>query len=390
MKRVMVMLMYLQSHQAWAVPCSSSSLVPPMVVKTSTEATQLAEAVNCSGGIFSVEWKGRVTLDREIKIGTNTSLEVIGETNGASYVDGMDEHPLFQTDGGELRLYNLTLTNGNGEDGGAISAKHGADIAVNNCNFTANNANRGGAIYINNSTMRTLGYTVFERNVGGDSGGAVFGIVGSTGGINGGGGIQACNRSTVDVFGTVVFEQNNAFKGGALMIGELSVLTVFGTMTVDSNTATSSGGGIYTRREACINFSGNSSVSLFNNSAENGGGIGILESSMFIAGDVTMEANTATSSGGAVYSDGSETAAFENAYFLGNTAGESGGAIAMISAGSELNASNVDNCSFEDNEAGDSGGAIYLTGGFVRVTNSRFSSNTAGKKLFVDVNVYPY
>ncbi|CAM9433381.1 unnamed protein product, partial [Laminaria digitata] len=48
------------------------------VVSSTTQATALATALSCSGGVFNVEWRGMVALDQELSVLDGTVLNVTG------------------------------------------------------------------------------------------------------------------------------------------------------------------------------------------------------------------------------------------------------------------------------------------------------------------------
>lgn len=389
---LMLLVFNILTHQSWATACSSSGLISPMVVSDTNEATQLAEAVNCSDGYFFVYWIGEVKLDGIIEVGANTTLEIAGAENGSSFIDGSGHTGLFQTTGGILHLHDLTLTNGTNDRGGAISAWHGSEVKITNCTFIGNNASRGGAIFGKETTVRLLGNTSFDTNRAGIEGGGIFGeilsvffegrtvVKGNEAGLRGGG-VQAWSGgSYFEVSGIVFFERNKSSVGGGLVVGIGTEFMVFGKLVFDSNTAISIGGGMYSRGGGMTNFSTTSSVKFFNNTSLNGGAMGIENSYIYFDGDVIMESNFASSSGGAVYCDESEAVEINKAVFSSNFAEEMGGAIAMISVGSEHGVPTISNCVFEDNNARASGGAVYVTEEPIDVSTSTFTVNTAGKR----------
>ena len=94
------------------MPCNSSQLVVPPIVEDTEGANQLAEAVNCSGGSFDVEWVGSVKLETAIRVLDGTTLSVTGAFDGSSRIDGFNETSLFDVIGGNLHLSKLTMVNG--------------------------------------------------------------------------------------------------------------------------------------------------------------------------------------------------------------------------------------------------------------------------------------
>ena len=99
--------------------------------------------------------------------------------------------------------------------------------------------------------------------------------------------------------------------------------------------------------------------------------------------DVAFIGNTAGDDGGAIYNagtSGTSSPVIINATFTGNTATNTGGAI--YNAGSEGTSSpEITNATFTGNTAGDDGGAIYNAGNsgtsIPQITNAAFTGNTA-------------
>lgn len=73
---------------------SAEQLGAPSVVKDTTTAQELEEAVSC-GGSFAVEWVGFITLETPIVVNENTTLSVKGAGDGSSWTDGANHQPLF-------------------------------------------------------------------------------------------------------------------------------------------------------------------------------------------------------------------------------------------------------------------------------------------------------
>ncbi|CAN0391509.1 unnamed protein product, partial [Ascophyllum nodosum] len=56
-------------------PCPAA-VEQSWVVENTREVQGLAEAVNCSGGTFNVEWRGSIVIDTEIVVFDGTVLNV--------------------------------------------------------------------------------------------------------------------------------------------------------------------------------------------------------------------------------------------------------------------------------------------------------------------------
>lgn len=70
-----------------AAPCSSDG-PRALVVNDSKSAMALAAAVNCSSGVFNVEWKGKIVVEDEIYVAGGTSLYVAGSGLEAEMAGG--------------------------------------------------------------------------------------------------------------------------------------------------------------------------------------------------------------------------------------------------------------------------------------------------------------
>ena len=94
---------------------------------------------------------------------------------GADYdIDGNDEYQIFNVDGGDLTINNITLTGGvSGSYGGAINADDGSSLTVTNSRLEDNEAGLlGGAIATSNTNV-VIKNSVFVGNSSGSLGGAL-------------------------------------------------------------------------------------------------------------------------------------------------------------------------------------------------------------------------
>ncbi len=139
------------------------------------------------------------------------------EGNGYT-ISGDDKFRIFDVDGGMLTVKNLTVTRGQGSDGGgAIRLQNNGRVAVSDSRFIKNSASEGGAIFIgwqgaDNSWM-TVNNSSFRGNFATNGGGALYAGSGrisvsdSSFVHNSSGAIGAVNHSTrVDV-------ENSTFIG---------------------------------------------------------------------------------------------------------------------------------------------------------------------------------
>ncbi|CAM9166742.1 unnamed protein product, partial [Sphacelaria rigidula] len=144
-------------------------------VDDTASASALAEEVNCSDGVFNVEWTGNVVVEREIYVGSGTSLRVAG-TDPEARINGGGRNRLFTVENASLNVSNVIISNGNATDGGAIVCE-GSNMSFYNTSFINNVAvpGNGGALHVVKSSTVTLGgLTTFLSNSASKGGGAAF------------------------------------------------------------------------------------------------------------------------------------------------------------------------------------------------------------------------
>ena len=104
-QKVANMIIYVATHvlvlsfAVWrsaAMPCTTWKNSLPARVDDTSAATQLAEALNCSGGSFDVEWVGLVEITQPIRVMNGTTLTVSGAPDGSSIIDGANETSHFE------------------------------------------------------------------------------------------------------------------------------------------------------------------------------------------------------------------------------------------------------------------------------------------------------
>ena len=188
------------SFQAPGVTPCTDDIPIQWIVENTTGATNLADAIMCSGGNFEVEWRGHVPITTTIHVVNRTVLYINGGSDANA--DGGGTIQMFLVANGSLHLSDLIISNGNGPEGGAITAHEGSQIYAERVMFNSNNAQiLGGAVYAAFSTVDLIS-TTFDGNSASD-GGAIY-----------------LRRSVVIGSGSTSFDGNNASRnGGALYIG---------------------------------------------------------------------------------------------------------------------------------------------------------------------------
>ena len=173
---------------------------------------------------------------------------------GGYRISGNNKFRIFDVNGGNLTLRNLSLTNGRAKSGGAIKLREGASVTVEQVVFRGNGAINGGAIASTSaSDSATVRRSRFFRNRSAEYGGAIRVFNGA---------VTVAESS---------FEENRAdYFGGAIQVD-------FGRQVVNNST-----------------FSGNSAV---------GGGAVNVDFGSATLSHVTMVDNVATQlEGDAFYS----------------------------------------------------------------------------------------
>ena len=289
-----------------------------------------------------------------------------------------------------LSVSNSTFVNTSAAQGGAfdIESINACNISFRDSIFTGNRARtgEGGALFIGSSgpvfyddknpTNRTFGETLSVTEPDGC--------------------YITIERST--------FSNNGAFyNGGAVSVSANSAATIkLQDVTMESNKASNFGGAIYvncagdgegetfgsTELSNLCNITVLLSVFSKNCARITGGAISISGKKpiVLILGNVTMEANGASYSGGAVYVDTILSLKVYKSFFYNNTALGSdvtvGGAISIKNVKPCNGTSNltIQHSTFSNNKANHSGGAVYLNANeqsVLRLSNLTMESNTA-------------
>lgn len=173
---------------------------------------------------------------------------------GAGYaISGRDYFRIFDVDGGTLTIKNVTLTEGNASDGGAIRLRNGARVQAENVNFIKNSAGWGGAISITDSgSALSVISSIFHGNTASNNAGALFADGGdvriaassfygnsakrSGGAIDGSAGNIEILNSTIS--------RNQAERGAGIYLNGAEA-TLTHLTVVDNRARFATGGGIY-------------------------------------------------------------------------------------------------------------------------------------------------
>ncbi|MCL2656710.1 MAG: autotransporter outer membrane beta-barrel domain-containing protein [Betaproteobacteria bacterium] len=358
-------------------------------------------ATTGNGGVIYAAGDVTLTATGDVSLTGNTSLR-----SGSTIRSG----ETISITGRSITLDNNQSSGAN--YGGSISAL--GDIIISG-NFEASNnrANAGGALYaglygtayggnvsIEGDTLSLTYNSASGRGGairdawGGDStkGNVALGtgmassvsLSHNTGGLDGGA-IAADSSVTIgNSNATLDIEYNTSTtaNGGAIWAGSENTVSSGGVtltgsaITLSHNTASGSGGGIYSGQSVTVN----GDLTVDNNTATNGNGGAINAQVGGITINASLEAsgNIAHLSGGALYAINGDVTVTGATSLSGNAAsGGVGGAIAVSNSNVTL-ANNSGNVTLAGNTALSEGGAIYnagSSGGVVAIGNSASTVN---------------
>ena len=187
---------------------------------------------------------------------------------------------------------------------------------------------------------------------------------------DGGGGVYlAGGNLTLD---HVQIDHNQASYGGGVFQESTTGSVTASNSMIDNNTASITGGGVYSAGSATFSY-----ASLVNNTAGNhGGGMHVAGSASLTGGEVTGN-HALNGNGGGVNVNNGLTVS--GTIFTSNTAGGysdisgSGGAISQWNIGSTVT---ITGSVFSGNTAQFRGGAVFIRESFLTLGTSTFTSNT--------------
>ena len=242
-----------------ALPAPDPLLPPPpcpLDLKI-TAANTDAPAGGCPAG----SGHDVITLTEDIELDAvlpPITSQITIEGNGYT-ISGAETFRIFDVDGGQLTLADMTLRDGDAARGGAIRLINGARVQASKVTFHDNFASQGGAIATESSNVRLdVSQSSFIRNIGESRAGAVL----VAGGV-------------VNISGSAFVDNGEAWSaafGGAME-------TRSGTVTISNSTFSANMG----REGGAIYNSGADTtlthVTLMNNRADNFLGAGIYHRS---------------------------------------------------------------------------------------------------------------
>ena len=251
---------------------------------------------------------------------------------GGHTISGDKQFRIFDVNGGNLTLKNLTMRDGKAENGGAVRLRAGA-LTVYESSFVGNRTEKSaGAIYANGGTL-DIRNSRFEDNCA----------------------------------------QQGYYGQGRSLNQDARSLDADGCVKIDY--APSATEGNFSRWEWRTNVDGGA-IRLLN------GAQATIESSVFTNNKATHGGAISTSSRAdrlVVNSSGGARLVIKGSSFLGNHASQSGGAIGALWSGG--GSTSISNSSFIKNSAKDGGGAIvaYDATNTLDIANSTFSENRSDR-----------
>lgn len=264
--------------------------------------------------------------------------------------------------------------------GGHILAHDTTAISIKNTQFTSGDAFSGGGVYVSNGSISAIDSCDFSSN-NATYGAALY--IGTTTTANtlqnstlsGNTGVvgSVCLTTGTKLAATGCTFSNNQITFAASIVtigsasGSLITLQLL-RCTFQNNTASNSGGAIYTQYGTSVSmdscaFSGNSAVYV--------GGAVVNNTCTYTVSNCTFTNNTCNSVGGGWYS-ATGTNTFTACTFAGNTAVNVGG----FDGSRQTTTTQYNQCLFRNNTA-PSGGAVHMDASGVTFNKCVFEGNTA-------------
>ena len=326
---------------------------------------EVTDATSVYSGGFA--YLDGATFDAEdLDIDTATSS---GGFGGAVFAHGRSA---LTWNGGQIR--DCTLGDPS-YSGGGLYLTDSCALVANDLEIDGNEGRIGGGMYLDDGSTAALTNMVFTDNIAAREGGAV--AVTSTGEVT----CTSC-----------VFDGNTGDRGGAVDVGADAMYTDVGGEYTSNEATAQDGGAIRVTTDAELILDSASFAG--NEAAQAGGAIYLYEpgDSVEIT-DCSFSVNTASDGdGGAISADKDSDLVLTDCSFDDNSTslGDGGGvAFDPVTSGHTLS---VEGCTFEGNEAGGDGGAVASEGAdsatFVDVVflRNRAPSGSGGAQPFAPMS----
>ena len=264
-----------------------------------------------------------------------TILGCIFEDNNAQYEGGV-----LWTDQVILTVSKTTFLNNSANCGGAIHSELGHSL-LDYTTFTNNKANIGGVLWAKNANFKSNSVDITHNR---GNFGVLYLLTSTT--------VWSTITFSENVGSMLTVESDVVIKGNSRMVNNVQPPH----RTIDNRLQR--GGAITATYKSSVLFKGK--CELRNNSAKHGGALNVIESKIYVQGDLTMASNKVAVSGGGIYLIHSELTCYENSTLtlFGNEGSEKGGGVMATSSTILINGShNVVNIS---HNRAKNGGGLYF------------------------------
>ena len=240
-------------------------------------------------------------------------------------------------------------------------------LIINSVTLAGNEDDGGGGIWLQNGTLTANSV----RFTGNDAGALTDDERDTTGGA-----LHITGSTATATLTSCTFTSNSSSVGGAVHAEAGSLTVSSGTFNnngqaTDFSDMTEYGGAIYIASGASVTLSGTPNFS--GNTASISGGAVYSVNALNITGG-TFSANNAGTSGGAVYTSNS-TLTISGGTFSGNNAGSSGGAIHNQASTLSISGATFNNSTAANSAA--NGGAVFSFGGTTTISSTAFTGNSS-------------
>ena len=244
-----------------------------------------------------------------------------------------------------------------------------SNVTIINCHFKNNSASLGGAMYTFQGMLSITKSTLFN-NLARQSGGALYSefthitLTGPEILIDGNlafnfGGVAALFFSSIEIDNGVLMTNNNGVYGSIFYAFNSSIY-IHHSLTVKGNSAPSIKTGAITLLQSSLIVIGNCSIE--HNGAESGAAMYSSDSRIKIVGGLQVTSNNARKNGGGIFLQQSVLTCQTNGHLTmtGNVALEEGGAIYASGSTIKFNAWTQQTLLSIQNNSAKSGGGLYL------------------------------
>lgn len=313
--------------EARPIPAPTICTLEDQIIAANTDAS--SGACPAGNGHDTVELTEDVILPVQLPpVTSQITIEGRGRT-----LSGDNHYQVFQVDGGDLTLNDLTIKQGYGVDGGAIGVTNGGALTVNNSVICENASELdGGAIHADQASSVEINSSVICDNV-------------SHRDI--GGGIVVWRESSLTVQDSRITGNSTRLEGGAIYMRESDASI---TGSVISGNGAGIGGAIHSRGPAHLTIDRSSIYD--NTSHHRAGAISVWDSVLAIQNS-TISNNRAT------------RLSWEEGYSSGGGISSSDSSVSLL------------HITLAHNRAGD-GGGLDMSGGSLDMRNSIIAHNGGG------------